>query len=571
MALSPGREAMGSPYRYAPDPTGPGGGRLLPPGERLEMNIPASGPELTAASFVLALSPIFALIVLMLGLGWGGSRAGPAGLLIASVVAWSRFGAGGEVIVHALVRGVLISLPVLYIIVPALLLYHVAEAAGGIRNIGWCVWDMTQNHILQLMILAFGFTSFLQGVAGFGVPVAVVAPLLVGIGYPPVQAVAASLIGHAWAVSLGDMASSFQALLSVTDLPPTELAVLIASLLGLSGFAAAISIAHLHAGWSAVFRWPLIILLLGGLTSLAQFVLAWLKLWIVASFGAGMICLLVGFGLSRFRRYQLPSRPPSYPPKPEGERVRLKRPPDGTRRMSFHLAFSPYYALVIVVMVATFVPFIHDILHHWRIEIPLKALRTSLGFLTPPKTWKIEPFGHPGALLLCTSYLGYLTFRAKGCWPGKRAALFRNTFREAVPTSVGTVSMVAMASVMTVSGMIQVMAEGVAAFSGGLFPLFAPLVGLLGCFVTGSNTNANILFGKFQVSVGEVLGKNPVVLAAGNSAGGSLGSMVAPAKVLVGCSTAGLAGREGEVFRRVGSYCAVQVAMVGLLTYWLAL
>jgi lactate permease len=121
------------------------------------------GLEVGVASFALASTPILTLIFLMLGLRWGGSRAGPAGLLAAMAVAWVRFGADGEVLQAALARGALASLPVLYIIVPALLLFHVAEAAGGIRNIGWSVWEMTQNHILQLMILAFGFTSFLQG------------------------------------------------------------------------------------------------------------------------------------------------------------------------------------------------------------------------------------------------------------------------------------------------------------------------------------------------------------------------------------------------------------------------
>lgn len=430
---------------------------------------------------------------------------------------------------------------------------------------------MTCNHILQLMILAFGFTSFLQGVAGFGVPVAVVAPLLVGIGYPPVQAVAAALIGHAWAVGMGDMASSFQALLSVTDLPPHELPLLTASLLALSGLAAAVSIAHLHAGWSAVARWPLIVFLLGGVTSLAQLFLAWAGLWIIASFGAGMVCLLIGFGLSRFKRYQHPSRPAAFAPKPEEERVILKRPPDVSRRMNFHLAFSPYYVLIAVVAAATFIPWIHDGLRQCRIEIGLDELRTAWGYVTPAKRWKLEPLAHPGALLLCTSYLGYLIYRANGRWPGKSAAVFRTALRAAVPTCVGTVAMVAMASVMSVSSMIQVLAHGVAAFSGQMFPLLAPLVGLMGTFVTGSNTNANILFGKFQVNAAELLDKSPAVLAAANSAGGSLGSMIAPAKVLVGCSTAGLGGREGEVFRRVGVYCAVQVAIVSLLTYWLAL
>ena len=536
------------------------------------MNIamPASGPEFSVMSFVFSLAPIMALIVLMLGFKWGANKAGPAGLMVALLAGWAHFGAGVDVLYGALIRGVFFSLPILYIIIPALVLYHVAELAGGIRNIGWSVWDITQNHILQLMILAFGFTSFLQGVAGFGIPVAVVAPLLVGIGYPPIQAVAASLIGHAWAVSMGDMASSFQALLTVTDLPPAPLAILIASLLGFSGVCAAISVAHLHAGWRAVMRWPLIILFLGGLTSLVQFLFAWLGLWIIASFGAGMVCLLVGFGMSKFKRYQTPSRPKSYPPKPESERVVLKRPPQGDRRMNFHLAFSPYYVLILIVMAATFVPFIHDALHAWRIEVPLEGFRTLRGFVTSGKIWKIEPLGHPGALLLLTAYIGRLIYRANGRWPGGSLMVIKKTFKEANSTCFGTLAMVTMATVMTVSGMIQVLSEGVAALSGSFYPAMAPVVGLLGCFVTGSNTNANILFGKFQVNIAELLGKDPSVLAAGNSAGGSLGSMIAPAKVLVGCSTAGLAGREGEVFRRVFPYCVVQVALVGLLTYWLA-
>jgi len=535
------------------------------------LTAPVSSPlALTPAAWLFASLPVLTLVALMLGRGWGGQRAGPAGLAVAILIGWSRFGAGWEVLPNALLRGALSSLPVLYIIVPALILYHVAEAAGGIRNIGWSVSEMTKNHILQLMILAFGFTTFLQGVAGFGVPVAVVAPLLVGIGYPPIEAVAASLIGHAWSVSLGDMASSFQALLSVTDLPAHELGIMIASFLGLSALATAVSISHLHGGWSAVGRWSFIVLLLGGVTALAQLILAWLDLWIIASFGAGMICLLVGFGLARLPRYQGPSRPATLPPKPEAERVRSVLPPEGARRMSFHLAFAPYYSLVGVVALTTFVPAVHDGLHAWRIEVSLGETVTLLGFTTPPKAWMLAPLGHPGALLLYTSFLGWLLYRVNERWPGRQAALFRKTFREACPTAVGIVSMVAMASVMTSAGMIRILAEGAAGVSGGAFPLLSPLVGLLGSFVTGSNTNSNILFGAFQTKVAELVGASPVVIGAAQSAGGSLGSMVAPAKVLVGCSTAGLGGREGEVFRRVALYCAVQVAAVGLMAAWLA-
>ncbi|MDA0999688.1 MAG: L-lactate permease [bacterium] len=524
-----------------------------------------SSPFLWALSF----SPVLVLIILMLGLRWGGKRAGPAGLAVGLGVAFLGFGMLPQELLQAVLRGVLLSAPVLYIIIPALILYHVADAAGGIRNIGWSVSEMTQNHILQLLILAFGFTSFLQGVAGFGVPVAVVAPLLIGIGYPPVQAVAVSLLGHAWSVSMGDMASSFQAILTVTDLPPHEVGLGIALLLSFAGIVTAVSVAHLHAGWSAVRRWWNLILIMGLITSLTQLFLAWMDMWIIATFGAGMLCLLTGFALAKFRRFQGPSRPPSMPPKPEEDRV---RPVEITsdRRMSFSLAFSPYYALIAVVAVVTFFPGLHDLLHAWKLRVFLPEIRTPLGIVTASKVWHLAPFGHPGALLLYTAILGWLLYKVNGRWPRNRPSIFRATFREVYPTAVGIVSMTVLATVMTASGMIQVLATGAASVSGGLYPVISPFVGLLGSFVTGSNTNSNILFGGFQKEVAALVHKNPIVIVSAQSAGGSLGSMIAPAKVLVGCATAGLGGREGEVFRRVAGYCLVQVALVGLLALWLS-
>ncbi|MFQ5896111.1 MAG: L-lactate permease, partial [Nitrospinota bacterium] len=222
----------------------------------------------------------------------------------------------------SLLRGVLLSVYVLYIIWPALALYHVARAARGIDNIGWTVSSLTRNHILQLLILAFAFTTFLQGVAGFGVPVAVAAPLLIGIGYPPVQSVAVALVGHAWSVSMGDMASSFQALRAVTGLPGHGLGLWVASLLAGCALLTALSVAHLHAGMSGLRRWPLPILLLGASVAAVQWLLARFDLWVVATFGAGMAGLALGLMLARIPRYRGPSRPAHLPPKPEEERVR---------------------------------------------------------------------------------------------------------------------------------------------------------------------------------------------------------------------------------------------------------
>jgi lactate permease len=104
---------------------------------------------------------------------------------------------------------------------------------------------------------------------------------------------------------------------------------------------------------------------------------------------------------------------------------------------------------------------------------------------------------------------------------------------------------------------------------GQAFPLASPLVGILGAFATGSNTNSNVLFGPMQKSIAGLLGVAPAVLLAAQTAGGSLGSMIAPAKLIVGCSTVGLAGRDGEVLRITLPYGALIGLALGVVT-WLA-
>jgi len=213
-----------------------------------------AGPELSIFTWFAAALPLAAILVLMVGLRWGGAGAGLAGALSSAAVAIFFFGADAEVLWVAIQKGAVLSFHVLYIIWPALLLYHVVEASGAIRSIGSGVISLTEDHILQLLILGFAFSSFLQGVAGFGVPVAVVAPLLIGLGFPPLQATAVPLVGHSWAVTMGDLASSFQALLAVTGLPAFEVGLWTSAFLGVSCVATGFSVAHLHAGLIPIRR-----------------------------------------------------------------------------------------------------------------------------------------------------------------------------------------------------------------------------------------------------------------------------------------------------------------------------
>lgn len=470
----------------------------------------------------------------------------------------------------ALWKGVILSFHVLYIIWPALILYHVVEGAGAIRSIGTGVATLTQDHILQLLILGFAFSSFLQGVAGFGVPVAVVAPLLIGLGFPPVQATAVPLVGHAWAVTMGDLASSFQALIAVTELPPRALGLWTAVFLGVACILTGFCVAHLHAGFRPIRRCLGAIVLLSLSMAGTQFVLAYLEYWILASFCSGMVGLGLGLLLAKLSRGERPSLmglfppwPPSYESRtPHGEvAVEFKK-----GEMGFHLAFSAYYVLVLIVTAATLIPPLHRLVTALRPTFHFPEAVTALGWTTEASRYTLQVFGHPGAYLLYTATVAWVIYRATGHWEkGESQVVLRRTIQEGVPTTVGVLFMIVMAMIMTYSGMTFLLARGTIAAAGGIYPLLGPLVGLLGCFMTGSNTNSNVLFGALQRDIALLLQKNPAIMAALQTTGGALGSMIAPAKVLVACATAGLQGKEGEVMRVAIRYCLPMTLLMGLL------
>ena len=139
-----------------------------------------------------------------------------------------------------------------------------------------------------------------------------------------------------------------------------------------------------------------------------------------------------------------------------------------------------------------------------------------------------------------------------------------------VPVTFGVAAMVSLAMVMDHSGMTQALAVAISAAVGPTYPLLSGFVGMLGAFTTGSNTNSNVLFGPLQLQMSRLLSLNGVWLLAAQTAGGALGSMVAPAKLVVGCAMVGLAGQDGRVLRRTAPYGLLLALMVGAIAWLLA-
>ncbi|MFW9817857.1 MAG: L-lactate permease [Candidatus Thorarchaeota archaeon] len=500
-------------------------------------------------SFILALTPIILILFLMIGLRWGAPRAGGAGYLTALIIAITYFGAGAELLAYAHTKALLLTVDVLLIIWAAFLLYRVADEAGAIRTIVNALPHLTNDQGMLALIIGWVFASFLQGVGGFGVPVAVIAPILVGLGFTPLAAVLIPSIGHGWAVTFGSLGSSFQALMASTGLAGEYLAPAAAIFLGTSGLFVGGMVAHAATGWGGVRRLYIPIGVLGFSMAVGQYLVVMAGLWNIGAFGGSLIGLLVGYPLAR--------------------RYRGEKNNNGQLNVrDLMVALSGYMLLILVILGVQLIPVIKEFLGQLVLQVNFPEIRTSLGHITPAGAGrKLVIFRHTGVVLFYTSVLAYLVYRRTGLYStGAIRRILDGTLRRVLSSSVSIASMVTMAVIMEHAGMTDTLAEGLAGGMGGLFPVVAPWIGGLGAFMTGSNTNSNVVFGALQLRTAELLGYSAAIILAGQTAGAALASVMAPTKVVVGASTAGMSGREGEVMRKLALYTGILILIVSLLT-----
>jgi len=506
-----------------------------------------------ALDWFLASLPVLAVLILMLRFRWGGAQAGAVGWTIALIVAAARFGAGLEVLGYAQLKGLLLTFFVLYIIWGALLFYRTTDEAGAVEAIGEGLPRLTPDRGMQALLLGWVFSAFLQGVGGFGVPVAVTAPLLVGLGFPPLAAIVIPSVGHPWAVTFGSLGSSFFALMAATGRSGASLAPWSAALLGLACLCCGAATLWAAGGKRALQSGLAAVFVIGVPMAVTQYVVVTNGLWSIGAMSAGLVGLVIGVAWARWRA--------------DGrvdEIQTVEEDREGTLPLGWALA--PYGLLIAIVLTAQLVPPVRDFLGQVVIRIQFPRLTTARGWEVPAEVGRtINVFGHPGALLIYASLATYALFRRRGYYePGAAARIGRGVVSRAVRSSLGTAAMVGMAVTMEHAGMTHQLADGIARLAGPAFPLAGPFIGALGAFMTGSNTNSNVIFGDLQQSVAALVGVSPFIILAGQTAGAAIGSAFAPAKVIVGCSTVN--AEEGSALQSVMRYGLAIVAVLALAT-----
>jgi lactate permease len=506
--------------------------------------------------WALALSPIVLLLVLLAFLRWKAPQAAGVALLYGAVVALLFFRTPFDTLAVAVGKGVWDAVPILYVVFPALLLYHVGKAAGAFDSLRRGISRFSKDEVF--LVLAFGwvFASFLQGIAGFGAPIAVVAPLLVAVGVRPVYAVAIPLIGHAWANMFGTLAVGWLATLQVVEIEnETETAVQSAILLWIPNLLGAFFIAWLIGRMQAVVHAaPMIgvISLVHGGGQLAMMPLS----PVLSTFVAASLAMLVLYPLSRWSRYSDPTEMDERPAMEEDADLAAEE--DGRPTMSLARSAAPYGVLTVLAVGALLIAPVEDLLARLSLGLPFPAVSTGYGVENEAEDayQSFEPLTHPGTFLLLAVAAAWLIYRTAGAFDrraddsGDSHDVLPGLAGDAVPAAVSIVGFLVLARVLDHSGQIDVLALGIAEVSPApVFAVLSTFIGVVGAFMTSSNTASNVLFAPLQDGVASAEGLSQSAVLAAQSNGGAIGNAIAPANIVLGTSTTGAAGKEGAVLR----------------------
>ena len=526
-----------------------------------------TGTDVHFLNWLLAASPVVLLIAAILGLGWSAPRAGAAAWLLALAIALLAFGASRDHVAIASAKGLSLALFVLTIVWTSVYLFNLAQRLQAIDAIGRAMAALASDRLVQALLIGWGFSSFIQGITGFGVPVAVSAPLLIMLGFPPARAAAMALVGHGWAVTFGSMGSSYYTIQLVTGIEGDALAPHMALLFGPVIIVSGMLVAHIQGGLAALRRSLPIVVVVGALMAALMYALA--------LDGAPQIASTVPAILG-MAALALLARTPLLPRAASGDGETPGRPSAPTagdddgqpaaRPMPFLLAFLPYI-LLIALSVFSQIPAVKEAVSGVRWSLDYPAFVTAQGFAVAAAEnyAPLRILNHPAPLIFFSIAVSAGVYMLAGRWrKGAAMEAMRLTYGQTLGSTIGVTTMAMMAVVMADTGMTVLLAREVAAASGPLFPVVSPFIGLLGSFMSGSNTNSNVMFGLLQLETAHVLDIGAVTISSIQSIGASVGSPMAPAKVLVGAAVVGLAGKERGIFRIVIPYILILVVLVAI-------
>ncbi|MEV1291861.1 L-lactate permease [Pseudonocardia sp. NPDC049635] len=547
---------------------------------------------------LLALTPILVVAVLLVGLRWPAKYAMPLGFVAAALIGALVWGMDGTTILAASLEGLVIAVGLLYIIFGALLLLQTLTQSGALATIRAGFTSISPDRRVQAIIIGWLFGSFIEGASGFGTPAAVVAPLLLALGFPALGAVLVGMVIQSTPVSFGAAGTPVLTGIGQGLAGSAEVDARTAALgVDQSGYLSMIGleVATIHAVAGTLIPLFLVCLLtrfFGENRSFAEGLAVW-PFALYAAFAMTVPYILVaallgpefpallggllGLALVMFtssRGFLMPKRTWDFPPRERWlDRWVGTIEPDTSvagARMNTWLAWLPYVLVAVILVVSRTVEPIKDALQSVTVG-PSDILGTGL-------SEELEVLYSPGAVFLFVCLITYGLHRMSGRQIGRSWSVSAGQLAGAAVALLFALPLVRILinsgveyNTSGLASMPLTLAEGAAAVAGPAWPVLAPWIGALGAFVAGSNTVSNLTFSLFQFATAENIGVVPETVVAAQAVGGAAGNMVTVHNVVAASATVGLLGREGDVIRMTilptAYYCLLAGGLAFVLIY----
>lgn len=520
---------------------------------------------LSALVAVIPLATLFVLLGVFRVKAWLASVTGLVLSILLATLVWRMPVAQ---VASGTLEGALYGVvPILWILVNALWIYRLTVVTGWFEVLGDRIRSITDDQRILAIIIAFCFGALLESLAGFGAPVAISIAMLVAAGMKPLKAAVVSLLANTAPVAFGAMAAPIITLSGVTKIDVHLLAQMAGRQTPFLAAFVPLLLVFIVDGWRGVRQtWPIAVI--SGLTfAVAQFVTAnYFAVEItdvVAAVVTAVVVLLV-------LRVWSPSHTVAFEAEgttaDEGDadaaapgghtsRAGIADPDiarvDRSTRSAGSLTWMAVlpYVVIIAVFSVTQIPAVKTFLaEHATISFAWPGLDVANAAGDPISTTFRLGWVSTGGTLLFIS--GIIVALAYGVSAGRALRAYGATVHQLRFTILTVVSVLALAYVMNLSGQTQSLGAALAA-TGGFFALLSPAIGWLGVAITGSDTSSNALFGLLQATTAEKAGLDPILMAATNSSAGVVGKMLSPQNLAVAAAAAGMAGKEGDLFRRL--------------------
>ena len=524
-------------------------------------------------SALLAALPVLVFLLALTVLRLKGLTAALLAVLVSALVSSLVFGMPLDTLLGAALLGIANGVfPISFIVLMAVWLYKLAIRSGKFEVIRGSIATISEDQRIQVLLIAFCFGGFLEGAAGFGVPIAICAALLVELGFRPLKAAMLCLVANGAAGAYGAIGIPVLVGAQQGGVGLGEMSQMLIPLVQLCALLLPAVLVLLLDGWRGVREtWP-VLLVVGGVFSGSQT----LVLYLLGPELVDIIGPLAAMGsLAAFMQVWRPRR--IY--------REAQAPPVSSQRWTLKqvlLAWSPFYILTATILVWSLPAFkalfaADGALGSTVLHLPVSLLHQRVQELPPlvaaahtlPAVWTVGWLNASGTAILIAALLTVvlspkLGLRAAG---EELAQSGREMWKP-----LATVALVmAVAYITNYSGASSTIGLALAQ-AGGVFPALAPVIGWTGVFITGSVVNSNTLFAHLQAVTAAQIGVSPALLVAANTAGGVMAKLVSPQSIAIAAAAVKLVGQESAIMRTT---LAVSLALLGyvclctLLLSWL--